>query len=316
MTHVTGRRALLQSAAAALGGAMLPGIAGTTSSQAQTAKPYEFLVKDLVYSRSGGKDRLARLYQPAGTGPFPAVVQVHGGSWAGNDRTDGQNISLDLVEAGIVVLAIEFRNSPEAPYPAALQDINYGIRWLKAHAPEFGSSADRVGILGTSAGGLLAALAAMRPDDSRYSALPLPDAPDTDAKLALMISAWGVLFPLDRYDTAKAKGDQDMVKNHDRFFGNEETMTEATPALAIERGEKLYLPPALVFQGTKDQWTPVDLARRFADDYRKAGGTIDLELYEGERHTFLNTAPFAPNSVKARQAMLVFIKKYGERARS
>jgi acetyl esterase len=151
----------------------------------------------------------------------------------------------------------------------------------------------------------------MRPDDSRYRALPLADAPDTDAKLAFMVSAWGVLFPLDRYNIAKAKGDQDMVKKHDRFFGSEETMTEATPALAIERGEKLYLPPALVFQGTKDEWTPVELVRRFADDYRKAGGMVDLELYEDEHHTFLNTAPFAPNSVKARQAMLVFIKKYG-----
>jgi acetyl esterase len=126
-----------------------------------------------------------------------------------------QNISLDLVEAGIVVLAIEFRNSPEAPYRAALQDINYGIRWLKAHAPKFGSSADRIGILGTSAGGLLAALAAMRPDDPRYRALPLADAPDTDAKLAFMISAWGVLFPLDRYNIAKAKGDQDMVRGRE-----------------------------------------------------------------------------------------------------
>jgi poly(3-hydroxybutyrate) depolymerase len=86
MIHVTGRRALLQSAAAALGGAMLPGITGTTSSQAQTAKPYEFLVKDLVYSHSGGKDRLARLYQPAGTGPFPAVVQIHGGSVRARER--------------------------------------------------------------------------------------------------------------------------------------------------------------------------------------------------------------------------------------
>jgi acetyl esterase len=311
ITYFTGRRALLQSAAVALGGAMLPGIASTASSQAQAAKSYEFLVKDLVYSHSGGKDRLARLYQPAGTGPFPAVVQIHGGSWVGNDRTDGQNISLDFVEAGIVVLAIEFRSSLEAPYPAALQDINYGIRWLKAHAPEFGSSADRVGILGTSSGGLLAVLAAMRPDDPRYRAQQLADAPDMDAKLAFMISAWGVSFPLARYNIAKAKGDQDMVKNHDRFFGSEATMIEATPALAIERSEKLYLPPALVFQGTKDEWTPVELVRRFADDYRKAGGAIDLELYEGEHHTFLNTAPFAPNSDKARQAMLDFIKKYG-----
>ncbi len=80
MTHVTGRRALLQSAAVALGGVTMPGIAGTTSSHAQTAKPHEFLVKDLVYSHSSGKDRLARFYQPAGTEPFPAVVQGHRGS--------------------------------------------------------------------------------------------------------------------------------------------------------------------------------------------------------------------------------------------
>jgi acetyl esterase/lipase len=66
-------------------------------------------------------------------------------------------------------------------------------------------SADRVGILGTSSGGLLTVLAAMRPDDPRYRALPLADAPHTDAKLAFMVSAWGGLFPLDRYNIAKAK---------------------------------------------------------------------------------------------------------------
>src|SRR5436305_4434730 len=54
----------------------------------------------IVYSRSGGKDRLARLYQPAGSGPFPAVLQVHGGAWNNKDRTDGQNTALDLCEIG------------------------------------------------------------------------------------------------------------------------------------------------------------------------------------------------------------------------
>src|SRR5262249_23875221 len=98
-------------------------------------------------SRSGGKDRLARLYQPAGTGPFPAVLQVHGGAWNNKDRTDGQNTALDLCAAGIVVLSIDFRNAPEAPYPASLQDINYSIRSLKHTAAESGSSAPRVGRL-------------------------------------------------------------------------------------------------------------------------------------------------------------------------
>jgi acetyl esterase/lipase len=289
------RRELLQAGGAIFGAAMLPATA-----RAQANAPYEFVVKDIVYHRDD-KPRLARLYQPAGTGPFPAVLQVHGGAWNNKDRTDGQNTSLDLAAAGIVVLSIDFRNAPEAPYPASLQDINYGIRWLKAHAGEFGSSSGQVGAYGTSSGGHQILLAAIRPDDP----------PDMDAKLAFVVSGWGVLFPLERYKLAKAKGDETLAKGHDIFFGSEAAQIEATPALIIERGEKVFLPPALVFQGTQDQWTTVELAQRFATDYRGAGGTMDLALYEGAHHTFVNEHPFDPNSVKAVATMIAFIKKYG-----
>jgi acetyl esterase/lipase len=310
MTITPDRRKLLKTGAAMLGAAMLPTGARAEGAPAGGAA-HEFMVKDIVYSRSGGKERLARLYQPAGSGPFPAVLQVHGGAWNNKDRTDGQNTALDLCEAGIVVLAIDFRNAPEAPYPASLQDINYGIRWLKHHAAEFGSSAAQVGAYGTSSGGHQILLAAMRPDDPRYRTLPLAEAPDLDARLAFVISGWGVLFPLERYKLAKAEGDDKLAKGHDIFFGNEEGQIEATPALALERGEKMFLPPALVFQGTKDKWTSVELAQRFAADYRKAGGEIDLLLLDGAHHTFLNEHPFDPNSVKALKQMIAFIKQHG-----
>src|SRR5712672_1802921 len=211
-----GRRALLQAGAAMLGGAMLP--ASARAQENPGRRTYEFVVKDIVYQHGGGKPRLARLYQPAGTGPFPAVLQVHGGAWNNKNRTDGQNAALDLAAAGIVVLSIDFRNAPEAPYPASLQDINYGIRWLKAHAGELGSSAERVGAYGTSSSGHLILLAAIRPEDPRYRTLSLAEAPDLDAKLAFVISGWGVLFPLERYKLAKAKGDAGLVKAHDTFF--------------------------------------------------------------------------------------------------
>src|SRR6201997_453742 len=233
MTITGDRRTVLTTGAAMLGAALLPAAARAQNS----ARAHEFMVKDIVYSRSGGKERLARLYQPAGTGPFPAVLQVHGGAWNNKDRTDGQNAALDLCEAGIVVLSIDFRNAPEAPYPASLQDINYGIRWLKVHAREFGSSAGQVGAYGTSSGGHQILLAAIRPDDPRYRALPLKEAPGVDAKLAFVVSGWGVLFPLERYKLAKAQGRPDLAQNHDTFFGDEATQLEATPALAIERGE-------------------------------------------------------------------------------
>jgi alpha-beta hydrolase superfamily lysophospholipase len=132
-----------------------------------------------------------------------------------------------------------------------------------------------------------------------------------DAKLAFVVSGWGVLFPLERYKLAKTANRPDLTVNHDTFFGDEATQLEATPALIIEKGEKVYLPPALVFQGTKDQWTTVELAQRFATDYRQAGGTLDLDLLEGERHTFVNEHPFSPNSIKAVATTIAFIKKYG-----
>ena len=278
----------------------------------QNVQPvHEFQVRDIVYQRNGDKVRLARLYQPAGAGPFPAMLQVHGGAWNNKDRTDGQQTAMDLVSNGIVVLSIEFRNAPEAPYPASLQDINYGIRWLKAHAREFGSSADRVGLYGTSSGGHQVLLTALRPDDPRYSALPLADAPQMDARVAFVVSGWGVLYPLERYTLAKAQGNADIARSHDRYFGDEKTQIEATPALIIERGEKVALPPALVYQGTADEWTTVELAQRFAADYRNAGGTLDLQLLPGERHTFVNEHPFSPNAVKAIDMVKAFIKKYG-----
>jgi len=310
MQRIHGRRALLQAAAGVVGGAALSS-AAPTQAQGATGKPFEFTVRDLVYHQVNGKPRLARLYQPAGSGSFPAVVQVHGGAWNAKDRTDGQHTSLDLAAAGIVVLSIDFRNAPEAPYPASMQDINLGIRWLKTHARKFGSAPERVGVYGTSSGGHQALLAALRPDDPRYRALPLAEAPETDARLAFVVSGWPVLFPLERLKLARAAGNQDLIKSHATFFGDEATQLEATPALAIERGEKLHFPPALVFQGDRDQWTTVAQAEQLAARYRAAGGNMELLLLPGERHTFLNEHPFSPNSIKTFEAVKGFIKKHG-----
>ncbi len=270
-----------------------------------------FVVRDLVYGHIAGKDRLARLYRPAGGGPFPSVVLVHGGAWNNKDRTDGQSTALDLCNAGILVLSLDFRNAPEAPYPASLQDINLGIRWLKAHAKDLGTSPDRIGLYGTSSGGHQVLVSALRAEDPRYCAHALPEAPETDAKVSFVIAGWGVLYPWDRYNMAKAQGKADMLKSHHTFFGESEAAhVEATPALILERGEKVHLPPAMQFQGDKDEWTSVAQAERLGAAWRARGGQMDVGIYEGERHTFLNEHPAAPNSVKALAAIIAFVKKH------
>src|SRR3954467_8836564 len=95
---------------------------------------------------------LARLYRPKGNGPFPAAIQVHGGAWTSKDRTDNDFMAKALAESGIVVLSLDFRMPPDGAYPASIQDINLGVRWLKAHAGDFRARADWVGSFGTSSG--------------------------------------------------------------------------------------------------------------------------------------------------------------------
>ena len=134
-----------------------------------------------------------------------------------------------------------------------------------------------------------------------------------NAKVAFVISGWGVLYPLERYKMAKAQNKADLVKSHDTFFGSDEAHIEATPTLIIERGEKVHLPPGLAFQGDKDEWTSFDQVERLAKAYRDRGGVFENAMFEGERHTFLNEHPFAPNSIKALEQVKAFIKRHGAR---
>src|SRR5262249_15223657 len=228
--------------------------------------------EDVEYQRQGGRALLARVYRPVGIGPFPAVVQVHGGAWVNKDRTDNDFISKALAESGILVASLDFRMPPEAPYPASLADINLGVRWLKARARTYNSRPDWVGLFGTSSGGHQVLLAAMRPDDPRYATLPLPEAPRTDGRVAFVISGWGVLDPLLRYHLAKKAGNAELLENHHAFWGDEATMSEGSPPAILDRGERVQLPPALIFGGDKDEWVPLETMQRLRAGREKGAG--------------------------------------------
>lgn len=281
---------------------------------AETTEAQDVRIEDIAYRRRpDGQPLLARLYRPAarGAGPFPAVVEVHGGAWTGSDRLNNAAIATEFAREGIVTLSLDFRMPPEAPYPASLADINYGIRWMKAHAAEFGCRADKVGLFGTSSGGHQVLLAALRPRDPRYAALALEEAPGVDAGVAFVISGWGVLDPLLRYRLARERGDARMIASHDAFWRSEAAMEEGTPAVVLERGEAQAVPPALVFQGDADEWVPNGAAERLARAWRQAGGRIELALFPGEGHTFMRETPEAPNSRKAMAMVKAFIRAHG-----
>ena len=154
--------------------------------------------EDLEYHRPNGIPLLGRLYRPDGPGPFPALVEIHGGAWTGGDRLNNVAIAAYLAARGVMVFSIDFRMPPDAGYPDSVADINFAIRWFKANAERFGTRADRIGALGTSSGGHMLLLNVLRPNDPRYVT---PATPGVDAKVACAIACWPVADPLTRYRT-------------------------------------------------------------------------------------------------------------------
>ncbi len=245
---------------------------------------YNVQTKDVEYRRDGSRSWLAMIYQPEGSGPFPAVLDIHGGAWNNGVRTDNPSIAEGLAASGVVVVSIDFRMGGKDPYPSSLADINYATRWLKAHASECNADAETVGGLGVSSGGHLIMLSAMRPRDPRYAALPLADAPGADATLAYTISCWGVLDPYGRYRMAEERGNTALMANHERYFGDVETMQEANLLRILAEGEPVELPPTLLIQGTADVGVPQGMVEKAAELYAAAGGEVELALFKDMPH--------------------------------
>jgi len=247
---------------------------------------FEVKVTDVPFLNYGVQ-LFIRVYQPQGPGPFPALVDVHGGAWTNGDHTTDEKVALALAESGLTIFSLDFRMGAAGPYPALQQDINYGVRWVKAHAAEYNADASVLGAVGWSSGGHAIVLSAMRPRDPRYAALPLPEAPALDASVDFVIAGWPVIDPFARYEFAKSKGNQGLVKNHDNYWLTTDAQKEGNPTQILERGEKVELPPLLVLQGTADASIPWEIPDRFAQQWRNAGGDGHCERFEGEPHGFM-----------------------------
>src|SRR5258708_5483627 len=205
---------------------------------------FELEVSEVEYRRTAkGRSLMARIYQPVGSGPFPVVLDLHGGAWNLKDRRAEERFDRALASAGALVVAVDLTLAPEAPYPASMQDANYAVRWLKMNAATWNGDAATIGIYGSSSGGHVAELIAMRPHDPRYNAIPLAAAPNVDATVAYAATRSPVSNTFARYENAVRRGNESMIKNNKVFLNPWETIHEAHPQAILEREEKATLVP-------------------------------------------------------------------------
>ncbi len=270
------------------------------------AANYEIKVWDVEFRKVPTRTLMARVYQPQGAGPFPVLLDVHGGAWHDKDRFANVPMDEAVARSGVLVVAIDMRNSPEAPYPGSVQDASYGVRWLKSKAREWKGDPTNLGILGSSSGGHVAELLAMRPRDPRYNAIAV-EGSNADATVAYVATRSPISDCHARYEHMVNTNRAEMVKKSKMYFDPWESIIEGNPALILERGEKVTLPPLLIMQGELDSNVPWQIQEKFAKAYRAAGGECELEIFKDCEHQWI--ADPGPQTDRAHEILKAFIAR-------
>ncbi len=205
--------------------------------------------------------------RPAGKGPFPVAILVHGGGWTSGDRRGPiRTLAKPLAEAGFVWFSVEYRLAPQSRWPAPVDDVLSAVAFARSKAPALSGDTSRVALIGYSAGGHLATWAVLR--GARVQAL-VGIAPPTDFEQDL--EARGGLSPSLQalLDRPKEVTDESLA-----------LLRAVSPIHAVHSG----LPPVLLIHGTKDRSVPVAQSRAFADTLRAAGVPVTLAEIEGAPH--------------------------------
>jgi acetyl esterase len=268
-----------------------------------------------------GRQLMARIYQPKAegknAGPFPVLLDLHGGAWNRKDRTANEPMARAIAASGVLVMSPDMTLAPEAPYPACVQDAHYALRWLKWKAPGWNGDPSTLGILGSSSGGHVGELIALKPRDPKYAAIPLPEAPQIDASIRYLATRSPISNTVARYQQAeKMKRDQ-MINNNKNFWVPWDTIHEGNPQQILDKREHApehgALPPLLIMQGGLDDNVLPEIQHKFIASWRAAGAEATLEVFEGCEHEWV--AEPGPMTDKAHEMVKQFIARNLSKAR-
>src|SRR5499427_3950234 len=302
-------RRSFQKTMSALGAAGAAGLRPTAAAAAYDPKAkFELTVAEVEFRRNAkGRQLMARIYRPQGAGPFPTVLDLHGGAWNNKDRHAEEPMDRAIAASGVLVVAVDLTLAPEAPYPACVQDANYGVRWLKSKAAQWNGDPSRIGIYGSSSGGHVAELLALRPRDPRYNAIPLEGHANIDATVAYVATRSPISNTFARFQNAEEKKRENMMKNNKTFFVPWETIHESNPQEILERREKVTLTPLLVMQGALDDNVLPSAQEKFVATYKAAGGPIEYHLFPDSEHEWV--AKPGMQTDRARETVKAFIAR-------
>lgn len=266
---------------------------------AVTVPPNVIVDWGLEYAAPGGEALKLDLFRPReASGPLPAVVMIHGGAFVRGDRQATHWLGVALAQEGYAAAAVQYRLAPKHPFPACVRDVKAAVRWLRANRDRYRIAADRIGAIGSSAGGHLALFLALTPGVRFFETEGGNFEQPSDVTCA--VSYFG---PTDfTRIQGKSKSEEALIpflggpiETHRRRYIESSPLFWATPAAA----------PILLIQGTRDDRVPYEQAIWLAARLHEVGSEPELLLLEGAGHGFTGE-----DDRRARSATLAFLARH------
>jgi acetyl esterase/lipase len=227
------------------------------------------LLKDVVYGHAAGADLTLDASIPDGRGPFPAAVLVHGGGWVAGDKQQYINYIFEpLSKAGFAWFSINYRLAPRYQFPAPADDIEQAIRFVKAHADEYGIDPKRIALIGESAGGHLVSYVGARNQPG--------------SRVAAVVSLYGI------HDFISAAMEWKPFPHEVLDLLGVKQINAETAPLLIKASPVVYvskdMPPFLLIHGSKDEDVPYDQSLEMCSRMKQLGARCHLITIPGAPH--------------------------------
>jgi acetyl esterase/lipase len=267
------------------------------------------LEKDLTYAQYGTRTVKLDLYRPStGKGPFPGVVFIHGGAWKVGTKSGFSNQAAYLATKGYVCVSIDYRLSPEAPYPAAIYDAKAAVRWMRANAPKYKIDPNKIAAAGGSAGGQLVALLGTSWD------VRTMEGDGGNAQFSSRVQAVVAFNPATDFVSllARTQNPHVVIPAVTQFLGG---TSDQIPEIYIEASPITHVsstsPPFLFLHGTGDMTLPYRQSLEMQSALQAVGVRADLFSAKDANHGFFNYPPFyQPTIERAQQFLDSVFKKH------
>lgn len=228
---------------------------------------------DEVYAERDGTPLAFDLFRPSIDKALPLVVCIHGGGWISGEKADHHELAEGLCRHGFAAACPDYRLAPLHPFPAAVEDVQAFVRFIRENAGEFGVRPDLIGSVGNSAGGHLSVMLALT-DESDAGVSSRVDAAAAICPITDLTDPHGQHFPVALGFLEQFMGGP--------FEGNEQRYREASPIHRIG----IAAAPLLMIHGDADDIVPVGQSEALAEALQAKGHTVEFSKLEGEGHSF------------------------------